>query len=109
MGSLDESFSGSNDDKLDVLFLVDSRVYTDDKALSSDEGIKLGLSGGKVLGTILGNVNIITLGVDIVTYMSPLDESFGGSNDGNLEGLFLGESLGYTYGKVLGADEGIKL
>ena len=31
--------------------------------LGYDEGIKLGLSGGKVLGTIIGNVDEITLGL----------------------------------------------
>ena len=37
--------------------LEDSLGYTAGKVLSSHEGIKLGLSGGKVLGTILGNVD----------------------------------------------------
>ena len=32
-----------------------------------------------------------------------------GSNDINLGGVFLGDSLGYTCGKVLGSNEGIKL
>ena len=37
--------------------------------------------------------------------MGSLDRSFGGSNDGNIEGLFLGYALGYTDGKVLEYDE----
>ena len=55
--------------------------YTDGKVLGYDEGIKLGYNGGKVLGsdegiklgstdgkvfvTILGNIDIITLGIYI--------------------------------------------
>ena len=31
-------------------------LYSDGKVLGSDEGSKLGLSGGKVIGAILGNV-----------------------------------------------------
>ena len=33
----------------------------------SDEGIKMGLSGGKLIGTILVKVDVITLGLDVVT------------------------------------------
>ena len=51
--SLDRSFDGSNDDKLEGLFLVDSLVLSDDKLLGSDEGIKLVSTYGKVIGTIL--------------------------------------------------------
>ena len=50
--------------------------------LESDEGIKLGSTGGEVLGTILLNVDGITLGLDVGTYLGPLDGSFDGSNDG---------------------------
>ena len=35
--------------------------------IGSDEGIKMVLSYGKVLGTILGYVDGITLGIDIGT------------------------------------------
>ena len=83
--------------------------YTDDKVPGSDEGIKLGSTDGKVLGTILGNVDGITPGFDSGTYMAPLDRSFDGSNDDNLEGLFLEDSPGYTGGKFIGYNEGIKL
>ena len=41
--------------------------------LGSDEGIKLGLSDGKVLDTILGNVDEITLGLDSGTELVSLD------------------------------------
>ena len=77
--------------------------------LGSDEGIKLGSTGVKVLGTILGDADVITLGLDVIIELVSLDGSFDGSNDVNIEGLLLGDSLGYTGGKVLGYDEGIKL
>ena len=63
----------------------------------------------EVLGTILGNVYGIIFGIDFGTELGYLDESFDGSNDVNLEGLFLGCSLGYTDGKMLGYDEHIKM
>ena len=61
------------------------------------------------IGTILGNVDGITLGLDVETYMGSLDGYFDHSNHGKLEGLSLGDSLGYNDGKVLGSDDGIKL
>ena len=39
----------------------------DCKVLGSDEGIKLALSDGKVIGDILGNLYGITLGFDVGT------------------------------------------
>ena len=83
--------------------------YTDGKALGSNEGIKLGLSGSEVIGTILGNVDRITPGIDIETYMVSLDGYFDSYNDGKFEGLLIGDSLESTYGKVFGSNEGIKL
>ena len=59
----------------------------------SDEGINMGLTCCKFLGTILGNVDGITLGIDAGTKLGSLDGSFGGSNDGKLEGFFLGRSM----------------
>ena len=41
-----------------------------------------------MIGTILGNVDGITLRLDIGTYLGSVDGSFDGYNDGNLEGLF---------------------
>ena len=61
--------------------------------LGSDEGIKLGLSGGKAIGNILGNVDVIILGIDVGIEPCSLDGYFGGSNNVNLEGLSLGYSL----------------
>ena len=51
---------------------------TDGKVPGSDEGIKLELYDGKVLGNIIGKVDVITLGLDVRTDMG----SFDGSNDG---------------------------
>ena len=42
----------------------------------SDEGIKLESTDGKVLGTILGNVNVITFGLDVGIELGSLDGSF---------------------------------
>ena len=67
MGSLDGSIGGSNYVNIEVLFLGYSMVYIDSKVLVSDEGIKLRISYGKVLGNILGNVDKITLCIDVVT------------------------------------------
>ena len=53
--SLNGSFDGSNDGKFEKLLLVESLVSTDGKVLGSDEGIKLGYTDVKVIGTILGN------------------------------------------------------
>ena len=55
-----------------------------------------------MLGTTIGNVYGITLGIDVVTYLGYLDGSLDGSNDDKLGVLLLGGSLGYTHGKVLG-------
>ena len=44
---------------------------------------------GKVLGTIFGNVDVITLGIDVGTDMGSLDVSFDGSNDDKRGGLLL--------------------
>ena len=62
-----------------------------------------------MLVTIIRNLYVITLGIDIGTDMGYLYGSSGVSNDVNIEGLLLGDSLGSTDGKLLGSDEGIKL
>ena len=77
--------------------------------LSSDESIILLLSGDKFLDAILGNVDVIILGLDVGTEMGSLDGSFDGSNDDKIEGLLLGYSGGYTDGKVFGSYEGINM
>ena len=109
MGSLDGFFDGSNDGNIEGLLLVGSLGYTYGKFLGSNEGTKLGCTGGKVSATIFRKVDIITLGIDIGTEMGFLDVSFDGSNYGKLEGLFIVYSMGYTGGKVLGSNERIKL
>ena len=57
-----------------------------------------------LFGTILGKLDIITLGINIGTELGSLYVSFDGSNDGKLGVFFLGDSLGYIDGKVLGSD-----
>ena len=104
VGLLDVSFDSSNCGKLEGLFLGDSLGYTYGKVLGSHEVIKMVLSDGKVLGTILGNLYEITIGIDVETELVSLYVSFGVSSDGKLEGLFPGESLGYTDCKLLGSD-----
>ena len=77
--------------------------------LGSNEGIKLWSTDGKVCWNILGNIDRITLGLDIGTDLRSLYVSFDGSNDGNPGRLLHGKSIGYIHGKVLVSDEGIKL
>ena len=66
----------------------------------SDEGIKLGLSYGKVLGAIVKNSYEVTIGLDVGTDLGSLDRSIGGYNGGKIEVLLLGDSLVYIDGKV---------
>ena len=109
LGSLQGSFDCYNDGKIEVLLLKDALVSTDGKVLESDGCIKLVSTDSKVLGTILGNLDGITLRIDVGTELSSLDLSFDGYNDNTLEGLLLGVLLGSTDGKVLGYDKGIIL
>ena len=96
-----------NHGEIEGLFLGGSWKYTDNKVLSYSEVIVLGPTEGKVLDTILENEDGITFRIDVGSDLSSLDESFDSSDDSNLESLFLGGSLGYTDGKLLGSDEGI--
>ena len=50
--------------------------YTDGKVLGSGEGIKLVYNDGKVPVNILGNVDEITLELDVGTELGSLDRSF---------------------------------
>ena len=68
--------------------------------LGSNKGFNLVLPYGKVLVTILGHVDVITLEIDFGTELDSLDGSFYGYNDGKLEGLLLGDLLGYNDVKV---------
>ena len=83
--------------------------YTDGKLLVYDEGIKLVISDGEVIDTILGNVDGITLGIGVGTELGSLDGSSDVSNDGKLGVLLLVGSLVSTDDKLLGSDEGIKM
>ena len=76
--------------------------------LGSDEVIKQVLFVGNVIGTILGNVYEIILGLDVGTELVPLYGFFDISNAVHLEALLLEDSMIYTNGKVLGSDEGNK-
>ena len=75
-GSLYVSLDGSKDGKFEGVFLGDLLRSTYVIVLGSDEGIKLVLSDCKALGTILGNVDEITLGIDVGTDLGYLDGSF---------------------------------
>ena len=60
---------------------------TKGKLYCSDEGIILVSTDGNVLGTILGNVDRIILGLDVGTEIGYLDGFFDGYNYDKLEGL----------------------
>ena len=99
--SLDGSFGDSTGDNIEGLLIVDSMGSTDNKIFISEEGIQLGSTDGNVIGTLLGNVDRITLGIDVGTNLNSLDRSFDGSNNGKLEVLLMGYSLVSTDGEVL--------
>ena len=77
--------------------------------LGSDEVIKLRSTGGKVLGTIILNVDEITLRINVGTELGYLDGSFDGSNYGKIEGLLIADLLRSIDDKVIGSYEGIKM
>ena len=101
LGSPEVSTEGTTGGNLEVMLLGDWLVYLDRIELGTNVDNELGLSYGEVFGTILVNVDRITLGIYIGTYLGFLDGCLDGSNDGKLEGLLLGDSLGYNYVKVL--------
>ena len=107
--SLDESFDGSYDGKLEVFFPEFLLWSFDSKFIGSDEGNKLGSTDGKVIENILVNVDVIILGLDVVTDLVSLDGYFDVYNYGYLESLFIGYLLGSTYVKVLGFDDVITM
>ena len=57
--------------------------------LGSDRDMEFGFSGGKVIGTIFGNIYEITLEMDVGTYLVSLYGSFLSFNNGKIEGLFI--------------------
>ena len=59
-----DPFDGSNDAKLEVLLIGDSLGFADSRVYGSEECINLGFFYGKFLGTILVNVDGITLKLD---------------------------------------------
>ena len=71
--SLDEYFDGLNDGKIEGSFIGGSNGSTYDRVFGFDEGIKLELSHGIVLGTILVNIDGITFGVYVGTEIGSLD------------------------------------
>ena len=48
--------------------------------LGSDEGVKLVVSNGEVIGTILENLDVIIPGIYFVTYLKHFGRSFDGAN-----------------------------
>ena len=77
--------------------------------LGYDEDIKLGSNNGELMGIVLGGTDVITFGYDVVTELLYLYISFDGSTDGNLGGVFLGDSLVSTDDNKFGTNERIKL
>ena len=71
--SLDGSFDGFSYGILDGLFLADALGYTDGKVNVSDADIKLVYTDGKIIGSILRDVDGITLGLDVGTDLGSLD------------------------------------
>ena len=71
--SLDGSFDGFSYGILDGLLLADALGYTDGKVNVSDADIKLVYTDGKLIGSILRDVDGITLGLDVGTDLGSLD------------------------------------
>ena len=55
--------------------------------------------------TILGNLDVVIVWLDFVTELGSLDVFLYRYNDGNLDGLLFGGSLGSTDGKYIGSGE----
>ena len=83
--------------------------YTDGKWLGCDEGIKLGSSDCKVIGTILGNVDGNMLELDFGADLRSIYGYFDSYNAGKTRGELFGDSSGSTDGKAYGCGEGTLL
>ena len=82
---------------------------TDVKVLGTNEGIKLGMCYGKMVGTMLWNLDGITFGNNVETELGSLDGYFDFYNDFKLEILLIRDLLGFTDVNVLWCMEAIKL
>ena len=98
------SFDRSN--KFALILLGGTLGFTDVEVIGYDQGIQLGFIDGKLLGTIFGDVDGITHGLDVGTELCPSDGSFEGSNDGKFEIIIILGIFRYTDSKVLGSNEG---
>ena len=63
--------------------------YINGKIIGYDEFIKVGFTDGIVLSTILGDVDGITLELDVGTWLGSSDGSFDGYNNGMFEGILI--------------------
>ena len=68
-----------------------------------DEGIKLGSNDDEVLGTVFGDVDGITPGIEDETDLGSLDGYFDESYGSKHERLLLEGPLGSTDGRVIGS------
>ena len=89
IGAIEVSYYDSKDVKAEGLLFGGTLGYTHGKVLGSVERIELVLSVVELFGTIFGNVNEITLGIDVGTELGSLDVSFYGYNHGKFERLLL--------------------
>ena len=101
-------FDHFNDRKIKGLLFGDSLEYNDGKVLGSDECIKLIYTNCNGIGSILVNVDVIILWIDVGAQLGFLYGAFNDSYDGKLVGLLFRGLLGSTDGKVLGSDEDMK-
>ena len=76
MVTLNGSFDYSNDVIHEILLFGDSLVSTDVKVIGYNEGITLRCTDGNCFDTILGNVDGITLWLDVGTKLGTLDKLY---------------------------------
>ena len=73
LGYLNRSFDTSNDGNFEGFLIRDLLWSTYGKVIGFDEGIKQRYTDGKVIRTILGNVDGITLRLDVKLKLGSLD------------------------------------